>query len=195
MERFFKIRCIGHGTFGQAFLAHDNESNQQVVLKDVKVALLGSKLRDNALNEVKVLQSLRHPYIVRYHDAFVEASTLHIAMEYCANGDLHHRIEDQRKNGMLFPESRILAWMTQLLLALDYLHSCKILHRDLKTQVALQGPIVICCSPKKSFARMCLFLVENMSSWGILECRTVWNQQNNLLIRSSERKTLELSSS
>jgi NIMA (never in mitosis gene a)-related kinase len=55
-------------------------------------------------------------------------------MEYCPKGDLHHCIEQQRLTGSLFPQEQVLAWATQLLLALDYLHQGKVLHRDLKSQ-------------------------------------------------------------
>jgi NIMA (never in mitosis gene a)-related kinase len=123
--------------------------------------MLSKKARDDALNEVRVLQQLSHPCrlrvesacshprdilqpatsrelrwadIVRYHDAFVENLKLHIAMEYCVNGDLHDRIQAQRVHGSLFPQAQVLDWMAQLLLALDFMHTKKILHRDLKAK-------------------------------------------------------------
>eukprot|EP00730_Choanoeca_flexa_P018824 TRINITY_DN9174_c0_g1_i2.p1 TRINITY_DN9174_c0_g1~~TRINITY_DN9174_c0_g1_i2.p1 ORF type:complete len:557 (+),score=104.17 TRINITY_DN9174_c0_g1_i2:61-1671(+) len=134
MERYTRIKCIGSGTFGEAFLVHDRRKDKQIVLKDVKVGLLSPSARENALNEVIILSSLRHPYIVRYHDSFVANNELHIAMEFCPKGDLHSCIEEQRLANALFPEEQVLAWATQLMLALDYIHSKKILHRDLKSQ-------------------------------------------------------------
>lgn len=45
-------------------------------------------MKDEALNEVKVLSKLEHPNIVKYYDSFIEKSFLNIIMEYCECGDL-----------------------------------------------------------------------------------------------------------
>ena len=53
-------------------------------------------------------------------------------MEYCDGGDLASQIKAARRN--LFSENKILHWFVQLALGLHYMHSNKVLHRDLKTQ-------------------------------------------------------------
>lgn len=51
---------------------------------------LSDKEKENALNEVRILASIRHPNIAGYKEAFFEADTnqLCIVMEYCDGGDL-----------------------------------------------------------------------------------------------------------
>jgi NIMA (never in mitosis gene a)-related kinase len=83
--------------------------------------------------EIEVLKQLDSPYIVKYHDSFIEKSWLCIVMEYCEGGDLQKLIQAQREHGF-FTEQQILTWFTQMCLALQHMHSKKILHRDLKPQ-------------------------------------------------------------
>merc|ERR1719174_2446463 len=95
---------------------------------------MGAKERKDAANEVKVLSSLKHPYIVAYKDSFIEDGFLNIVMEYADGGDLFTRIQKAKKSMTKFPEQQILRWFTQALLALKFIHDKHILHRDLKSQ-------------------------------------------------------------
>jgi len=52
-------------------------------------------------------------------------------MLYCDGGDMYTKIKNW--TGQPFPESQIMEWLVQMVLALLYLHEKKILHRDLKT--------------------------------------------------------------
>lgn len=84
--------------------------------------------------EVALLQSLQHPNIVGYKDSFMTNNDkeLCIVMTYCEGGDLANRIKDYK--GSRLPEKLIMQWFSQILLAVDFLHSRKVLHRDLKSQ-------------------------------------------------------------
>merc|ERR1719387_3128667 len=59
---------------------------------------MGAKERKDAANEVKVLSSLKHPYIVAYKDSFIEDGFLNIVMEYADGGDLFTRIQGKKVN-------------------------------------------------------------------------------------------------
>jgi NIMA (never in mitosis gene a)-related kinase len=52
--------------------------------------------------QVKLLSQLRHPFIVAYHESFLEKDALFIIMHYCEGGDLASRIRKQ--NGEHFSE-------------------------------------------------------------------------------------------
>eukprot|EP00929_Paragymnodinium_shiwhaense_P037679 TRINITY_DN20035_c0_g1_i1.p1 TRINITY_DN20035_c0_g1~~TRINITY_DN20035_c0_g1_i1.p1 ORF type:complete len:586 (+),score=97.97 TRINITY_DN20035_c0_g1_i1:123-1880(+) len=123
------VRCIGTGSFGTACLMKDEEG-KFCVMKTVNISNMPHKDQEEAVNEVKVLASLKHPYIVRYRESFLEAGYLGIVMDYAEGGDLQRRVQQARQG---FPEQQILKWITQATLGLKYLHTQHVLHRDMKT--------------------------------------------------------------
>jgi len=48
------------------------QDSQFYALKQVKVGELSRKEKDNALNEIRILASIRHPNIISYKEAFVD---------------------------------------------------------------------------------------------------------------------------
>lgn len=78
--------------------------------------------------QARMLSKLNHPHIIRHLESFVEDNILYILMEYASGGTVHHA----RKAGQL-SESRIWKYCVQLLQAVAYTHSLRIIHRDIKT--------------------------------------------------------------
>lgn len=130
---YTKVRSIGKGSYGEAVLVQDREG-RMYVMKIIDMSRMDSKMRKDAINEVKVLSSLKHPYIVSYRESFTENKNLAIVMDYADGGDLHQRIQRTRQAGKTLPEERVLRWFTEATLALKYLHDRHVLHRDLKSQ-------------------------------------------------------------
>lgn len=71
------------------------------------------------------LASIMHP-IVPHRD--------HTVLQYCDGGDLASRIKAAKKAKVYFEEGQILDWLSQLALAIAYIHKRRVLHRDLKSQ-------------------------------------------------------------
>jgi NIMA (never in mitosis gene a)-related kinase len=131
-----RLKTIGAGSFGKAVLVRpsDEQTHQKdCVVKMVNTTEASAKEREDTLRESKVLSSLRHPCIVRYRDNFLADGWLCIVMDYCEGGDLAKRIKTARADGVTFPKEQVLMWLTQVLLALKYIHDRHILHRDLKS--------------------------------------------------------------
>ena len=144
--RYKLQRVIGRGSFGIVSLCEDlldhHTPRHSYVMKHIS---LQSQSADSvtALQEVRLLKALTHPFIVRYHDSWVdrEAGALWIVCHYCAGGDLASLIAQRAAapvttpaSSRYFPEGAVLDWFIELCLALRYCHDRKLLHRDIKTQ-------------------------------------------------------------
>lgn len=110
-------------------------------LKRVKLAKLSDKERENALNEVRILASIRNPNVIAYKEAFFEEKSnslwysevsSSIIMEYCDGSDLYAKIVENKKRGTYFSESDIWSVLIQMLKGLSALHAANVYHRDLK---------------------------------------------------------------
>eukprot|EP00730_Choanoeca_flexa_P005126 TRINITY_DN11882_c0_g1_i14.p1 TRINITY_DN11882_c0_g1~~TRINITY_DN11882_c0_g1_i14.p1 ORF type:complete len:504 (+),score=113.61 TRINITY_DN11882_c0_g1_i14:142-1653(+) len=134
IEGYTLSRQLGHGSFGTVHLVRDNKKRHKYVIKIMDVESI--KQRDSALQEADLLSKLNHPNIVRHRDSFLspDQNQLCIVMQFCEGGDLSQRIQAQADEGGYFTENQIMNWFTQIALAIQYLHTQKILHRDLKTQ-------------------------------------------------------------
>jgi NIMA (never in mitosis gene a)-related kinase 1/4/5 len=84
------------------------------------------------LVQARMLAKLHHPFVIRHHNTWISADdTLSILMDYAANGTVHHVVRQPGTKRLV--EGRIWKYAIQTVLALDYIHSNRIIHRDIKT--------------------------------------------------------------
>ncbi|CAD7940972.1 unnamed protein product [Amoebophrya sp. A120] len=131
-QGYTPLRKIGKGSFGAVFLC--NRDLQEVVCKMIDVSHMSTKERQKTLEEGRLLASLSHPYVCKYHGSHLSHGWFLLAMDYCPRGDLGRHIRRQAERRRRFSEKQVVSWLTQILLALHYLHAKKhILHRDVKS--------------------------------------------------------------
>lgn len=111
------IGQLGSGGGGTVYLANHLRLGKRVVLKADKRKITA---RPELLRrEVDVLKELHHEYIPQVYDFFVENETVFTVMDYIDGESLDKYL----KQGIVFTQAQVIMWATQLLKALEYLHS------------------------------------------------------------------------
>lgn len=128
--------CLAHGGLGWIYLAIDrNVSDRWVVLKGLLHAE-DIEAQAVAVAEREFLAEVAHPGIVKIHN-FVEHQPPQgerigfIVMEYVGGRSLRSMLDDHRRPERL-PVAQAIAYVLEVLPALDYLHATGLTYNDLK---------------------------------------------------------------
>jgi len=86
-------------------------------------------------NEIIILQSLKHPNIVKLEDIKKTKTHFYFTMEYCNGADLPKALEKYKeKYGKPFSEEIVQHLMTQLINAIKYIHEKGIIHKNINLE-------------------------------------------------------------
>ena len=132
MDSYLIGRVLGSGAQGRALLVTRKSDEAEFAMKQVAYSTLKPAEQKACLHEVQLLSRLTHPNIIGYHDAFLEDSQLYIVMELAAGGTLESELSKAQKANKPLAEARLLDLLAQLADALHYMHSCRIIHKDIK---------------------------------------------------------------
>lgn len=134
MERYHVLQLIGQGCFGKVFKGRVKYSGQIVALKFISKRGKSDKDLQNLRLEINILKELDHPNIIRLLDSF-ETTTDFVVVTEIAYGELFEILQDDKN----LPEDEVRKIARQLVHALHYLHTHRIIHRDMKPQNVLVG--------------------------------------------------------
>lgn len=106
-----------------------------VAIKRISVDMMDMKTRDKCLKEVRVLQNLDHPNIIRYLESFIHGNDLFIVFEWAAAGDLKRQLRKAQEKNTQFSERIVWKYFAQICEAMQHMHERRIMHRDLKVTI------------------------------------------------------------
>ena len=127
------IQKLGKGSFGEVYLSQNVNSNKIFATKKIDKKKVVGENKKYFDSEIKVLQNLNHPNIIKIYKVKETQNNYYIVMEYANGGSLNNCLKKYLSlYKKAFPEEIIQHLMKQIVMAVAYMHSCCVIHRDLK---------------------------------------------------------------
>ncbi|XP_011446350.1 serine/threonine-protein kinase PLK1-like [Crassostrea angulata] len=128
-KRYLKGRFLGKGGFAKCYELTDADTKEIFAGKIVPKSLLVKQhQKDKMTQEISIHRSVSHKHIVKFHSFFEDMDNVYILLELCRRRSLMEL--HKRRKAVTEPEARY--FVRQVILACQYLHNTKIIHRDLK---------------------------------------------------------------
>ena len=128
-RKYTKGRFLGKGGFARVYEIVNNDTGKRYAGKIVqKSSLTKSRAKQKLMSEIKIHRSLRHENIVGFEHFFEDGENVYILLEMCENQTMSELMKRRKR----LTDLEIRCYANQILSAMKYLHSHRVIHRDLK---------------------------------------------------------------
>ncbi|CAD8124751.1 unnamed protein product [Paramecium sonneborni] len=126
------VLFCGRGTYGHVFKYQNCLTGEYVACKSLKIGFKNTQ--EIFLEEVKILQTLKHPNIVKIKEFYMETKHFYIIMEYLDGKSLGDLL-----NQKILDDQEIIVILKQILRCIIYIHKAGYVYRDIKQENILFG--------------------------------------------------------
>lgn len=128
---FKKLKVLGKGSFGKVVLVQLTSNNKLFAMKILKKKVIIKRRQVNhTKTERMLLEKLNHPFIVKLYYAFQDEQKLYFITEFMQGGELFFHL---RRNSV-YKDRAVVFYMSEIILAIDYMHNNNYIYRDLKPE-------------------------------------------------------------
>lgn len=146
IDHYTIISVLGQGGASDVYRAHDQQSQQDVVLKFPHIDEIGSaEVFAYYQREAAIGKHLSHPLIRRHLNQEEERSAEYLVLEYLRGQTLREAMKRRAPEGISLEET--LRIVIQVAQALQYAHEQRVIHRDVKPEnifLKENGEVVLC---------------------------------------------------
>ena len=129
IRKYIKGRLLGKGGFAKCYEFINQETDHSSAAKVIpKKSLVKSRAKQKLISEIKIHKSLHHPNIVAFEHYFEDSENVYLLIEICHNQTLNELLKRRKK----LTELEVQCYANQIIKALKYLQSHRVIHRDLK---------------------------------------------------------------
>ncbi|KAF6720530.1 Serine/threonine-protein kinase greatwall [Oryzias melastigma] len=129
IEDFAVLKPISRGAFGKVYLARKKSNARLYAIKVMKKADMVDKNMTNQMKaERDALALSKSPFVVHLFYSLYSSTKIYLVMEYLIGGDVKSLLHIYG----YFDQDMAVKYISEVALALDYLHRHGIIHRDLK---------------------------------------------------------------
>eukprot|EP00928_Gymnodinium_smaydae_P061688 TRINITY_DN4571_c0_g1_i1.p1 TRINITY_DN4571_c0_g1~~TRINITY_DN4571_c0_g1_i1.p1 ORF type:complete len:713 (-),score=169.29 TRINITY_DN4571_c0_g1_i1:157-2295(-) len=131
-DEWDKVKKLGAGSFGTAYLAKNRYGEERVV-KAVKKSRVKIPVED-VEREIMVMRQVDHPHVVRLFGWYEDKRQIFLIMEALKGGTLQEAVLQFQSERKGLREEWIREVMKQVISALAYCHSLRLIHKDIKDE-------------------------------------------------------------
>ena len=129
VKQYLKKHFLGKGGFARVYEFVSLDTRKTYAAKVIgKDTLVKARRKQKLMSEIKIHKSLNHPNIVGFDHYFEDSENVYLMLEICQNQSLSELLRRRKK----LVEMEVQCYMLQIISALTYIHSKKVIHRDLK---------------------------------------------------------------
>ncbi|KAJ8359868.1 hypothetical protein SKAU_G00163930 [Synaphobranchus kaupii] len=128
-DHFQILRAIGKGSFGKVCIVQKRDTQKMYAMKymNKQQCIERDELR-NVFRELEILQEIEHVFLVNLWYSFQDEEDMFMVVDLLLGGDLRYHLQQN----VQFGEDAVKLYICEMTLALDYLQSQHIIHRDIK---------------------------------------------------------------
>ena len=131
LDDLYYAKGLGHGKFGKVSLVHNTRHFFAIKAVSRKAAEKQKILIKYFIQERNILLTLEHPFIMKLLKTFKTENNIFFLLEYIKGRGMNKYL-NSRSQIKLLNEKETIFYTANILLALDYLNSRQVCHRDLK---------------------------------------------------------------
>lgn len=141
LDDFELLVTIGKGGFGKVIKARKKDNQKIYAMKIMNKTKISGARQLQCLIAEKNIMLNDNPFLIHLHYSFQTDDKLYFVMDYIPGGDMAYHLEMKQR----FNEKEVRFFAAEIVLALEHLHSCGIVYRDLKLEnILVDGRGHIC---------------------------------------------------
>ncbi|KAI8916365.1 kinase-like domain-containing protein [Gorgonomyces haynaldii] len=121
---------IGEGNFAKVWLATHTLTKEKVAVKVIDKEKLDKATAKKLFREVRIMKMLNHESVVRLYEVIDTPDELYLILEYVPGGELFDYLVAHGR----MKEKDARKAFRQIVAAVSYCHSMRVIHRDLKAE-------------------------------------------------------------
>eukprot|EP00027_Filamoeba_sp_ATCC50430_P017565 CAMPEP_0168566486 /NCGR_PEP_ID=MMETSP0413-20121227/14443_1 /TAXON_ID=136452 /ORGANISM="Filamoeba nolandi, Strain NC-AS-23-1" /LENGTH=426 /DNA_ID=CAMNT_0008598505 /DNA_START=272 /DNA_END=1550 /DNA_ORIENTATION=+ len=130
LEDFEMLQTIGRGGFGKVMKVKRKDGDKIYAMKIMNKTKISGQRQLQCLIAEKNIMLNDNPFLVHLHYSFQTDDKLYFVMDYISGGDMAYHLERKGR----FNEKEVRFFAAELVLAIEHLHSCGVIYRDLKLE-------------------------------------------------------------
>lgn len=129
LRKYSKGKLLGKGGFARCYEFTSLDTRKVMAAKIVpKASLMKARQKQKLMNEIRIHKSIQHSNIVGFEHFFEDSENVYMLLELCKNQTMSELVRRRKR----LVEVEVQCYALQVVAALEYLHSHKVIHRDIK---------------------------------------------------------------